>query len=71
VRIALILQVVGPWLGVKLFMPTKLGYWFIIYPIYKHILPIIGYFWEGDHAAENGVWNWAARNSMRCATISQ
>ena len=44
-------EVVGPWIGSYLFMPKKLTPLFIIYPIYKHILPIIGYFYEGDHAA--------------------
>ena len=61
---------VGPWIGVKLWMPRKLGWWFIIYPIYKHILPIIGYFWEGDHAVESYPWNYAAPNVVRCATVS-
>ena len=65
------LEVVGPWAGVKLFMPRKLGWWFIIFPIYKHIGPIIGYFWEGDHAVENGVWNYAAPNVPMCATITK
>ena len=64
-------EVVGPWLGSRLFMAKWLPAWFCIYPIYKHCLPIIGYFYEGDHAAQNGVWNYSIPNALQCAEVTK
>ena len=64
------LEVVGPWFWARKFYDKHMGYWFIIYPCVLHFGPIIGYFWEGDHAVENGVWNYFAKSAVMCATIS-
>ena len=69
-RLALLLEIVGPWFATRIFLPKSIGIWFIIYPIYVNILPIIGYFYEGDDAALNGVWNSVAKHAMKCAVIS-
>ena len=53
-----------------MFLPKSLGVWFIIYPLYCNMLPIIGYFYDGDDAAENGVWNSVAIRAVKCSIIS-
>jgi len=70
VRLSLIIEVVVPWLATRIYLPKSLGIWFILYPIYMNIGPIIGYYYEGDDAAVNGVWNYVSKQAMMCAVVS-